>query len=250
MLVENMEYEVKIRKANKTFENKVVLEDVSFSVNKGDIHGFIGSNGAGKTTIIKSLMNLVKLNSFEELSLGEEEVGKDQLINQKVGFMVEKSPFMNSLKVGEFIHLVGRLRDISYSKIEEYLQKSELNNYREKKIGELSMGWTKILLYFVSVIHSPRILVLDEPTSGLDPSHRAILLRQLKRFQEQGVTIFISSHILSDLQRLANSITLIDKGKIVYTGEKKDDIEEMYNRLILKEDKEKIAKEESSKSWI
>jgi ABC-2 type transport system ATP-binding protein len=84
-------------------------------------------------------------------------------------------------------------------------------------------------------MHDPEILILDEPTSGLDPSYRGILLKQLERVREKGGTVLISSHILSDLQKLVDSATLIDKGKIVYTGKKPADIEEMYNKLVLKE---------------
>jgi len=83
-------------------------------------------------------------------------------------------------------------------------------------------------------MHDPEILVLDEPTSGLDPSYRGILLRQLEQVRKRGGTVLISSHILSDLQKLVDSTTLIDKGKIVYTGKKPDDIEEMYNKLVIK----------------
>ena len=81
-------------------------------------------------------------------------------------------------------------------------------------------------------MHEPDILVLDEPTSGLDPSYRGILLKQLEKIRERGGTVLISSHILSDLQKLVDSVTLIDKGKIVYTGEKTSDIKKMYNNLI------------------
>jgi ABC-2 type transport system ATP-binding protein len=89
-------------------------------------------------------------------------------------------------------------------------------------------------------MHDPEILVLDEPTSGLDPSYRGILLKQLEYARKRGSTILISSHILSDLQKLVDSVTLIDKGKIVYTGKKPDDIEEIYEKLILKEKIQKI----------
>ena len=84
-------------------------------------------------------------------------------------------------------------------------------------------------------MHDPDILVLDEPTSGLDPSYRGILLRQLEQVRKRGGTVLISSHILSDLQKLVDSATLIDKGKIIYTGSKPADIEEMYNKLVLKD---------------
>lgn len=93
-------------------------------------------------------------------------------------------------------------------------------------------------------MHDPNILVLDEPTSGLDPSYRGILLQQLEQMRKRGGTVLISSHILSDLQKLVDSVTLIDKGKIVYTGKKPDDIEEMYNKLVHK-DKIKVKNEQT-----
>ena len=98
----------------------------------------------------------------------------------------------------------------------------------------------------MSVIHDPEILVLDEPTSGLDPSYREILLKQLEQARKRGGTVLISSHILSDLQKLVDSITLIKKGKIVYTGQKPDNIEEMYNKLIIKDK----FKAKSGQTWI
>ncbi|CAJ0830721.1 17598_t:CDS:2 [Entrophospora sp. SA101] len=171
----------KVRKLKKVYGSRTVLQNVSFAVKKGSIHGFIGPNGAGKTTTLNCLMSGVKPNA----------------------------QFAEDLRVEDFVHLAGQLRNIPSQK--------------------------KILLYFVSVMHDPDILVLDEPTSGLDPSYRGILLRQLEQVRQRGGTVLISSHILSDLQKLVDATTLIDKGKIVYTGEKPDDIEEMCNKLVLKD---------------
>ncbi|CAI2196708.1 6433_t:CDS:2, partial [Funneliformis geosporum] len=214
----------------KSYGNKIVLKNISFSVQKGSIHGFIGPNGAGKTTTLNCLMGGVKPNSGG-IYLAGQKIGEDELVNQKIGFMTEQAKFTEDLKVEDFIYLTGNLRNLPTQKVEARLRQSDLNHHRFKKCGELSTGWKKILLYFVSVIHDPDILVLDEPTSGLDPSYRGILLSQLEQVRERGGTILISSHILSDLQKLVDSATLIDKGKIVYTGKKPADIEEMYNKL-------------------
>ncbi|CAI2185587.1 15642_t:CDS:1 [Funneliformis geosporum] len=225
---------IEIKKIKKSYGNKLVLKNISFSVQKGSIHGFIGPNGAGKTTTLNCLMGGAKPNGGE-IYLEGQKIGEDELINQKIGFMTEQAKFTEDLKVEDFIHLAGNLRNLPSQKVEARLRQSDLNNHRFKKCGELSTGWKKILLYFVSVMHDPDILVLDEPTSGLDPSYRGILLRQLEQVRERGGTVLISSHILSDLQKLVDSATLIDKGKIVYTGKKPADIEEMYNKLVLKD---------------
>jgi ABC-2 type transport system ATP-binding protein len=237
---------IEIRKLKKIFEGKSVLHDISFSVQKGTIHGFIGPNGAGKTTTLSCLMRGTKVSSGE-IYLEDKKIDTDDLINQKIGFMTEQAKFVEDLKVEDFIHQAGQLRNISYGKVEGRLRKSDLNNHRYKKCRDLSTGWKKILLYFVSVMHDPDILVLDEPTSGLDPSYRSILLKQLEQVKERGGTVLVSSHILSDLQKLVDSVTFINKGRIIYTGKKTTDIEEMYDKLILGD---KIIKEKSKQNWI
>ncbi|CAG8630641.1 2746_t:CDS:2 [Ambispora gerdemannii] len=208
-------YGVKKKKLKKVYGGKTVLRDISFSVKKGSIHGFIGPNGAGKTTTLNCLMSGVK-PSGGEIYLEGQKIGQDELINQKIGFMTEQAPFSASLRVEDFIHLAGQVRNIPPQQVEQRLRKSDLNNYRTKKCGELST-------------------VLDEPTSGLDPSYRGILLNQLEQVRARGGTVLISSHILSDLQKLVDSVTLIDRGQIIYTGGKPADIEEMYDKLLLKE---------------
>ena len=236
---------IEVRKLKKVYKGKTVLQNISFSVKKGSIHGFIGPNGAGKTTTLNCLMSGVKPNSGE-IFLEGQKIGEDELVNQKIGFMTEQAQFTEDLKVEDFIYLAGQLRNISPLKVENRLRQSDLNNHRYKNCGELSTGWKKILLYFVSVMHDPDILVLDEPTSGLDPSYRGILLQQVEVVRQRGGTVLISSHILSDLQKLVDSTTLIDKGKIIYTGEKPADIEEMYEKLIIK--KQMVGKE--GQTWI
>ncbi|WNE40259.1 MAG: Linearmycin resistance ATP-binding protein LnrL [Mycoplasmataceae bacterium] len=236
---------IEIKKLKKSFEGRSVLHDISFSVQKGTIHGFIGPNGAGKTTTLSCLMRGMKANSGE-IYLENKKINTDDLVNQKIGFMTEQAKFAEDLRVEDFIHQAGQLRNIPYNKVEGRLRKSDLNNHRYKKCGDLSTGWKKILLYFVSVMHDPDVLVLDEPTSGLDPSYRSILLSQLEQVRERGGTVLISSHILSDLQKLVDSVTFIDKGKIIYTGKKTVDIEEMYDKLFLGD---KI-KTKGKQNWI
>lgn len=237
---------IEIKDLKKAYGIKSVLKGISISVRKGTIHGFIGPNGAGKTTTIKSLMGAVIPDSGEIYITGKKR-DKVEDINKKIGYMFEKLDFSNDLTVEEFIHLVGRERDISSKNVEEYLQKSELWNFKQKKCSELSTGWSKILFYFVAVIHNPDILVLDEPTSGLDPSHQQVLLYQLDKIRQRGGTVLISSHVLSDLQELVDDVTLINGGEIVYTGEKPSNIKKMYEDLI---EIKKMDSEDKNLNWI
>lgn len=130
---------IEIKNLKKAYKGKVVLHGTSFSVQKGTIHGFIGPNGAGKTTTLNCLMGGVKANSGE-IYLEGKKIGTDDLINQKIGFMTEQSKFAEDLKVEEFIHQAGQLRNISYSEVERRLRKSDLNDHRYKKCGDLSTG--------------------------------------------------------------------------------------------------------------
>src|SRR6185437_10975694 len=150
---------IEIKKLKKSYRGKIVLRNISFSVQKGSIHGFIGPNGAGKTTTLNCLMGGVKPNDGV-IYLEGRKIGEDELVNQKIGFMTEQASFTEDLRVADFIHLAGQLRNIPPTQVENRLRQSDLNNHRYKKCGELSTGWKKILLYFVSVMHDPEILVL------------------------------------------------------------------------------------------
>jgi len=130
---------IEIRKIKKSYGGKIVLKDISFSVQKGSIHGFVGPNGAGKTTTLNCLMSGVKPSSGE-IYLEGKKIGEDELVNKKIGFMTEQASFTENLTVKDFIHLAGQLRNIPASKVENRLRQSDLNNHRHKKCGELSTG--------------------------------------------------------------------------------------------------------------
>lgn len=130
---------IEIKKLKKSYRGKIVLQNINFSVKKGSIHGFIGPNGAGKTTTLNCLMSGVKPNGGE-IYLEGRKVGEDELVNQKIGFMTEQAEFAKDLKVEDFIHLAGQLRNIPIQKVENRLRQSDLNNHRAKRCGELSTG--------------------------------------------------------------------------------------------------------------
>jgi ABC-2 type transport system ATP-binding protein len=130
---------VEIKSLRKVYEDKTVLRNISFSVERGTIHGFIGPNGAGKTTTLKCLMNGVKPSGGEIYLLGQK-IRQDEFVNQKIGFMTERVRFSNNMRVDDLIHLAGKLRDIHPYETERRLRKSDLNNHRYKKCGELSTG--------------------------------------------------------------------------------------------------------------
>jgi len=136
---------IEIRKIKKSYQQgqgkvvKVVLGDITFSIQKGSIHGLIGENGVGKTTIIKTLMGGIKSNGGKIYLIGKK-IEKDEYVNQKIGFMTEKAQFADDLTVESFIHLAGQVRKIPFWEVENRLRQSDLHSHRRKKCKELSTG--------------------------------------------------------------------------------------------------------------
>jgi ABC-2 type transport system ATP-binding protein len=225
---------IKVIDISKKYD-RYVLNDVSFGVNLGTIHGFIGPNGAGKTTTLSIIMRLVLPNSGDVKVEGKS-VANDPSFNEHLGFIPAEPRFPN-LSVENYVLDCAYLRDIPRNKALQKLAGSPLSQFRYKKCHDLSTGWKKILQVFVLSIYKPKIFIMDEPFNGLDPSIREDLFNELKSIRNNGGTILLSTHILSDLQKLADDITMIKSGKIVYTGPKSADIEETYREYFISKNK-------------
>jgi ABC-2 type transport system ATP-binding protein len=221
------EIAIQVKKISKKYRHEKVLDNISFLVKKGTIHGFIGPNGAGKTTTLSILTSLVVPNSGEVYIDGKS-VRNDPNFNQSLGF-IPAEPKLPDLTVEDYVLECGYLRDISKNEVLEKLSRSPLFQFRFQDCNSLSTGWKKVLQLFTLSLYRPKIFLLDEPFNGLDPSFRQSLFNSLKKIKERGETILISTHILSDLQKLADDITMIKGGKIVYTGKTTADIEKTYD---------------------
>ncbi|CAG8455821.1 2003_t:CDS:2 [Ambispora gerdemannii] len=229
---------IEVKQISKRYGDKIVLKNVSFSVRRGTIHGFIGPNGAGKTTTLSILTRLV-LPTHGEVYIDNKSVNREPSFNQRLGF-IPAEPKFPSLTVENYILDCGYLRDIPKEQVLRKLASSPLSQFRHQNCHSLSTGWKKILQVFTLSLYRPKILLLDEPFNGLDPSFRQDLFNNLKNIKEQGGTILMSTHILSDLQKLADDITMIKRGKIVYTGTKTADIEQTYEDYFIEKGKKII----------
>jgi ABC-type multidrug transport system ATPase subunit len=235
---------IEVSQVSKSYGSQPVLDNVYFCVRQGTIHGFIGPNGAGKTTTLSIMIGLVRDKVSGEVYYtyakdGQEEkrsVRDNPDFNESLGF-VSSEPHFPDLSVENYLLDCGYLRDVPEEEVLKKLTASPLAQFREKGCHSLSTGWKKILQLFILGLYQPEILILDEPFNGLDPSFRQNLIDELQNIVHQGKTVLMSTHILSDLQKLADDITMIKDGKIVYSGAKLADIEKTYEEYFIEKDK-------------
>jgi len=225
-----MEYVLKVNRLNKEYSN-FKLENVSFSIKQGSIMGFIGRNGAGKTTTLKALMNLVRPSSgeIELLSMSLREHEKE--IKQRVGYATGGISYYKRKKLIDIINITKIFyRNWDDEVCRHYLKMFALD--KSKKLFELSEGMKVKFNLTIALSHHAELLILDEPTSGLDPVSRDELLEIFLDLAKEGVSILFSTHIISDLDRCADTITYIRKGKIL-ASEKIDEFLENYSLIDL-----------------
>lgn len=202
-----------VKRLNKSYP-EFCLKDVSFSIEGGRITGFIGRNGAGKTTTIKSMLNLVHPESGDIVYFGKALSENEADIKKHIGYSTGTVNWYPRKKIREVISVVKKCYDTWDDKAyEKYLKLFRIDE--NKTAMELSEGMKVKCNLLVALSHNARILILDEPTSGLDPFSRDELLEVFKSLRSEGVAIFFSTHIISDIEKCADDIIYISEGRIV-----------------------------------
>ncbi|WP_180946884.1 ABC transporter ATP-binding protein [Peptostreptococcus faecalis] len=217
-----MEYNLEVNNLTASYAGSdFKLKDVSFNVPKGSIVGFVGENGAGKTTTIHSILNLLRIDGGSIKILGKEMDDQDIDIREKLGVVLDKSIFSPDITTKKLSRIMSNIyKQWDQNQFDMLVKK--LNIPENKKIKEFSKGTTMKLSIAVAMSHGSQLLVLDEATSGLDPVVREQILDLFLDFvEDESNSILISSHITSDLEKIADYITFIKNGKIILT-EKKD----------------------------
>lgn len=205
---------IDIRKLTKSYGKSRGINELELTVSEGDFFGFIGPNGAGKSTTIRTLLGLISPTSGKASVLGYDIVTEKEKILREVGYLPSEINFYNGMKVKDVIRYSADLRRTDCKKKAKDLSE-RLGLDLNKKVEELSLGNRKKVGIVCAIQHSPKLLILDEPTSGLDPLMQREFFNILKEENEEGSTIFFSSHILSEVQNYCRSAAFIKDGRII-----------------------------------
>lgn len=208
---------IKTNKLTKRFGDFVAVDEISFDVHKGEIFGFLGANGAGKTTAMRMLCGLSIPTSGEAMVAGYDVFKEPEEIKRSIGYMSQKFSLYEDLTVKENIEFYGGIYGLSKQQIKKesdmLIEKLGLHNEANKLVSSLPLGWKQKLSFSVAIVHEPKIVFLDEPTGGVDPSMRRQFWDLIYDAADRGITIFVTTHYLDEAE-YCNRVSIMVDGKI------------------------------------
>lgn len=209
---------IELKHVTKKFNGKVALSDISFSISEGEIFGFLGPSGAGKTTTINILTGQLVQDSGQAFILGKDAkaISADDLLN--IGFMSDTVGFYEKMSLYKNLEFFARFHNISTEVLDDLLKALDLYQDKDKKAENLSTGMKQRLFLIRAILHTPKILFLDEPTSGLDPTLSQKVHDILFDLKEKGVTIFLTTHDMNEATKICDNIALLYQGNIIEYG--------------------------------
>ena len=216
----------------KSFGDFKAVDNISLNVHKGDIYGFLGPNGAGKSTTIRMILGLIQPDNGSIQINGENILEKKRNYLNSIGALIERPDFYKNLSAYENLKILFKLSSLSNKhKIKEVLEEVGLYEKKDQKVGGYSQGMKQRLGIAQTLLHEPSLIILDEPSNGLDPQGQVDMRNLiLKINQSMGITIIISSHILSEIEKIANRMIVINKGKKIVEG----NVTQMMNNDVMK----------------
>lgn len=219
------------------------MDSLSIEVGKGEIYGFLGLNGAGKTTTIRMLLGLIRPSGGTAEIFGEKISSKTLKLWSRIGYLVETPSNYPELTVWENLESVRLLRQIKNSQsVDKILDQLDLARYANQKANTLSQGNNQRLGLAKALIHEPELLILDEPANGLDPAGVVEIRKLLLDLAKEGTTIFMSSHILGEVSRLATKIGIIHEGKLIRELDKRELEKDFRKKLLVKTPDQNLAR--------
>ena len=209
---------IELKHVTKKFNGKVALSDISFSVSEGEIFGFLGPSGAGKTTTINILTGQLVQDSGQAFILGKDakDISADDLLN--IGFMSDTVGFYEKMSLYKNLEFFAKFHNVSTEVLDHLLRELDLYQDKDKKAENLSTGMKQRLFLIRAILHTPKILFLDEPTSGLDPTLSQKVHDILFDLKEKGVTIFLTTHDMNEATKICDNIALLYQGNIIEYG--------------------------------
>jgi ABC-2 type transport system ATP-binding protein len=205
---------IEVTGISKSYGSQKALDAVSFSVQKGEIVGFLGPNGAGKSTLMKILTTFLSADQGTALVNGHDVSTARKAVQRSVGYLPEHNPLYLDLYVREYLEFNAGVYGVGGKRIEEVIQLTGLSSESHKKIGQLSKGYRQRVGLATALLHDPEVLILDEPTTGLDPN-QLIEIRRVIKNAGKDKTVFLSTHILQEVEAICDRVIIIDHGKIV-----------------------------------
>ena len=244
---------ISCKNLSKSFDNGVIaLNDISFDINKGDICGYIGTNGAGKSTTVKIMTGILKPDKGSALINGIDSIKQPVEVKKITGYVPENANVFNSLTVTEFLNFIGKVRDIDDQliarRIDKFSSYFSFEQYLKESIGILSKGNKQKVLITSALMHDPEVIFFDEPLNGLDANAIFDFQDMVSMLSAEGKTILYCSHLLDTIEKISTKIIIIDKGKIVLdkkTNELKNienykNLEQFFRQLEPENEKKKV----------
>lgn len=213
---------IRLEHISKKFSDGLVLKDIDAKLYRGEILGFLGPSGAGKTTTIKILTGQLKQTSGEAYILGINSHNIDETIYEQIGIVTDSSGIYEYLSVYQNLEYFAKILKVEKGRISEVLKQVGLYEHRKKNAGKLSKGQTQRLVLARAVLHKPKVLFLDEPTSGLDPSTAIEIHKMLLQMKNEGMAIFLTTHNMEEATKMCDHVALLNEGTIVEYGTPKE----------------------------
>lgn len=205
---------IEVKNVSKVYGQQKALNDVSFHIKKGEIVGFLGPNGAGKSTMMKILTTYINASNGEAKVGGFNVNSNPKHVQQIVGYLPEHNPLYLEMYVKEYLNFNAGVYNIPKSRIDEVIQLTGLSPEAPKKIGQLSKGYRQRVGLACALFHNPEVLILDEPTTGLDPNQLVEIRHLIKSLAEEK-TVFLSTHIMQEVEAICDRVIIINKGEVV-----------------------------------
>ena len=217
--MKNGEHIIEVSGMTKRFGELTAVDDVDLTVRAGEIYGFLGPNGSGKTTFLRMLCGLLRADNGSGRVLGHDVIAESEAIKHEVGYMTQRFSFWEDLSIEENLDFVARMYDVKNRQqtVRESVKQLGFAERKKQLAGQLSGGWKQRLALAACLIHRPKLLLLDEPTAGVDPKARRDFWEEIHQLAAQGLTFLITTHYMDEAER-CQRLAYISKGKLLADG--------------------------------